>query len=186
MYVYFIQSTEGGPIKIGKSDHPSRRLAGLQNGHPQELVIRAVALGGHAAETLLHQHFERSRLRGEWFMPTKELMAIVDKLPSWSDVKAGAFCPEIVNPVVLALRDCYLQGYTLEDCAELTPYSRQRVHQLLRGYMSGGRYSLGVNHHKDDITNKERPARPTTPIIDAYEKALDHHAAVEILLPVEA
>ena len=66
-YVYFIQSGSDGPVKIGRSIKPKRRLPQLQTGNPDELILRHVIPGDLAAEQRLHHHFEPARIRGEWF-----------------------------------------------------------------------------------------------------------------------
>jgi len=66
-YVYFIQSGSDGPVKIGRSIKPKRRLPQLQTGNPDELILRHVIPGDLAAEQRLHHRFEPARIRGEWF-----------------------------------------------------------------------------------------------------------------------
>jgi hypothetical protein len=66
-FIYFIQSGEHGPIKIGLSNGPNRRLPQLQTGNPDELLLRHVIPGDLGVERKLHQRFEPARIRGEWF-----------------------------------------------------------------------------------------------------------------------
>lgn len=66
-YVYFIQSGDDGPIKIGLSSKPFRRVQQLQTGNPRELLLRHVLPGDRAMEAQLHARFEPARIRGEWF-----------------------------------------------------------------------------------------------------------------------
>jgi len=81
--VYFIQAVSGGPIKIGKADDPQRRLYDLQAMNPTKLQILATVDGGQRREYELHVRFKGSRLHGEWFEPTPELLSLI------SDLKAG-------------------------------------------------------------------------------------------------
>jgi hypothetical protein len=66
-----MQAGVRGPFKIGyvKGDRDSveRRRQDLQIGCPQELVVRAVAPGDVAIESLLHRYFAAQRIGGEWF-----------------------------------------------------------------------------------------------------------------------
>jgi len=80
--VYVVQAVDGGPVKIGHSTREGveRRLKELQCGTPRLLVIRALYSGGMWLEQALHTFFESSRLRGEWFSVTPELVV---------------FCPEV-------------------------------------------------------------------------------------------
>jgi hypothetical protein len=66
-FIYFIQSGEEGPIKIGFSNRPARRAPELQTGNPRELLLRHVVPGDRAMEDQLHRRFEPARIRGEWF-----------------------------------------------------------------------------------------------------------------------
>jgi hypothetical protein len=61
-FIYFIQSGEDGPIKIGFSNQPDRRLPELQTGNPRALIP-----GDTSVERQLHTRFEPARIRGEWF-----------------------------------------------------------------------------------------------------------------------
>lgn len=77
-WTYFVQSVEGGPIKIGyTSQDPETRLANLQTGSPT--VLRIVGLISENRERELHEQFEKSRSHGEWFRPTKDLLDFIAK-----------------------------------------------------------------------------------------------------------
>lgn len=78
--VYFIQSERGGPIKIGRAINPEQRLKQCQTGSPERLVLLAVISGGRDLERSLHARFAASRLRGEWFKPTPELIALIGEV----------------------------------------------------------------------------------------------------------
>lgn len=71
--VYFIQSGEDGPIKIGRAQNIYSRRSELQGGNPELLYIRAyipLKYVADLAEELLHMYFAQFRLRGEWFCPS--------------------------------------------------------------------------------------------------------------------
>ena len=76
--VYIIQALDGGPVKIGHSTRQGaeRRLNELQTGNAQQLTIRALYSGGMWLERALHEFFAKSRIRGEWFSLTPELLAM--------------------------------------------------------------------------------------------------------------
>lgn len=81
--VYFIQPVGGGLIKIGVATNPDSRLLGLQTGCPVELrLIGVIAGAGQATETELHQRFASTRVRGEWFEPTAELLTLISERAS--------------------------------------------------------------------------------------------------------
>lgn len=71
--VYFIGGPSG-PIKIGVSKDPKRRLAGLQTNSPYHLKLLAIAPGGVEEERFLHAKFAHLRLKGEWFKRDPELL----------------------------------------------------------------------------------------------------------------
>jgi len=75
-YIYFIQMGPGGPIKIGQSVYPPKRLAALQTGSPQVLRILATVRVGQNSnlENELHQKFAHLRMAGEWFSPGEDLL----------------------------------------------------------------------------------------------------------------
>jgi hypothetical protein len=79
-FVYFIQAGgRGGPIKIGRARDVFQRLNQLQTGSPEELEILAVLAGAAVdLEKHLHQRFANSHLRGEWFKPSRELLALIE------------------------------------------------------------------------------------------------------------
>lgn len=63
-----------GPyIKIGISVNVTERLAGLQTGAPEKIVLYAVLDGWAAEEAALHKRFAHYRLNGEWFRNEGEL-----------------------------------------------------------------------------------------------------------------
>ena len=79
MSVYFIQAGEGGSIKIGTSTHPKKRLRGLQTSHDTELRLLAAIEGGEKLEAELHERLAPWHVRGEWFRPSPEVLAVVQE-----------------------------------------------------------------------------------------------------------
>lgn len=67
--VYFIQSGDDGPIKIGASMDPQSRLAALQTSNPQRLRLLGTIPGGHPKEKAIHLKLKAHRIQGEWFSP---------------------------------------------------------------------------------------------------------------------
>jgi hypothetical protein len=76
-FIYFIQATSGGPVKIGWTRGPiGARLDQLQCGNPETLrVIGSVENASLRDERDLHARFSAIRLRGEWFRASPELLA---------------------------------------------------------------------------------------------------------------
>jgi hypothetical protein len=80
-WVYFVQATTGGPVKIGRSATPRARVASLQTANAAELRIVATMPGGATVERAMHATFAADRIRaGEWFNPSPALAALVKEL----------------------------------------------------------------------------------------------------------
>jgi len=68
-FVYFIQSGDQGPLKIGWAMQPSKRLKELQTGNPQKLRLLSTLAGSLRDEGAWHEWFKAHRITGEWFQP---------------------------------------------------------------------------------------------------------------------
>lgn len=88
MAVYFIRNTRTSSIKIGKSDNPRQRLGDLQTGNEDRLELILELPGAEIVEEQLHAHFDSSRIRGEWFEETPELLETIDSL----QLASSAYC----------------------------------------------------------------------------------------------
>lgn len=78
--VYFIQSGNSGPIKIGVASSLNLRLRALQNGNPEKLRCLLTVPGGRDLEQTLHAAFRSTRVRLEWFKPDQRLQAVIEAL----------------------------------------------------------------------------------------------------------
>ena len=77
-WTYFVQSEDGGPIKIGfTSKAPEERLCQLQTGSPTKL--RIVGLIPQDREKELHVRFAKHHSHGEWFRPVKQILEFIEK-----------------------------------------------------------------------------------------------------------
>lgn len=79
-YIYFIQGLCGGAIKIGYSKNPESRLKELQTGYPDTLSILLIIPGTVSTERAIHDMFDASRLKGEWFRPDKYVIEKIKDL----------------------------------------------------------------------------------------------------------
>jgi len=75
--VYFVQSGDDGPIKIGFSTNIRMRIDNLSVGSPDPLHLLAAIRGGRAEERKMHRMFKDARLHGEWFEPVPELLETI-------------------------------------------------------------------------------------------------------------
>lgn len=78
--MYFVQAGQGGPVKIGFSTAPRFRLHALQTGNPFKLILHGSVAGSRVLERALHWHFRDDRIRGEWFRPTRPILALAECL----------------------------------------------------------------------------------------------------------
>jgi adenine deaminase len=76
-YVYFIQEGVRGAIKIGWANDPAARMASLQTANPRRLRALGLISGGPYDEMNWHMRFKDTRLSGEWFKRTNELVAAI-------------------------------------------------------------------------------------------------------------
>lgn len=80
-FVYFIKPVGAdGPVKIGCSGVPARRLEGLAVWSPVPLEVVAVVPGDYALERALHGHFAHLHSHREWFNASAELTAAIAKI----------------------------------------------------------------------------------------------------------
>jgi hypothetical protein len=77
--VYFIQEGGQGFIKIGFSMGLNYRLDDLGWATPHELKLLCAVPGSRSLERELHKRFAPALVKGEWFRPTSELLALVDE-----------------------------------------------------------------------------------------------------------
>jgi hypothetical protein len=80
VFVYFVQSIEGGPIKIGSAMDVERRLRDLQTGSSTTLKLLASVRGHKKLETWVHGTLAAYRLNGEWFSDCWEVREVMFKL----------------------------------------------------------------------------------------------------------
>ena len=71
-YVYLIRMGRTNFYKIGKSNDPQGRLAGMQTASPYKLKLIHIfkADNAAAAEEILHHRLHEARMEGEWFKLT--------------------------------------------------------------------------------------------------------------------
>jgi hypothetical protein len=78
-FIYFIQGSTGGAVKIGYAKDVSIRLKSLQTGYPDTLIILCAVPGSPMNEKFLHNKFSNHKLQGEWFKPVSEILEFAEK-----------------------------------------------------------------------------------------------------------
>ena len=79
-FVYFLQSEQGGAIKIGYTTDIRKRIKTLQTAHPFPLKLLLAINGNIEDESKLHKEFKPFRLCGEWFRPDEYLLKRIGEL----------------------------------------------------------------------------------------------------------
>jgi predicted GIY-YIG superfamily endonuclease len=71
IFIYVIAADEQGPVKIGFSNDPNRRLKELQTGYPKPLTLwhqqEFSPKQAKLMEQMIHKTLKYRRSHGEWF-----------------------------------------------------------------------------------------------------------------------
>lgn len=116
-YIYFVQGVDGGPVKIGWSENPEKRLEQLQAASPDQLRILDYIIGDRHHERALHGRLSEYRLRGEWFddcPPVREAIAEVMRGREISDLRDD-LRERVVDEVVAYLIEALQAFKSRED-----------------------------------------------------------------------
>lgn len=81
-WIYFIGTSHGEPVKIGRTSSVRKRLAAIQNGNHRRLHVLASFKTADPleAEAQYHSRFAEHRLHGEWFEPHADILAEITRL----------------------------------------------------------------------------------------------------------
>lgn len=93
-WVYFVQDSHSGAIKIGKADRPEQRIKELQTGTPYPLTMLGVVPADRNTEADLQKRFTDARIRGEWFLPEPDLLAFINRWATQPEPH-GPQCPAL-------------------------------------------------------------------------------------------
>jgi hypothetical protein len=148
-YVYFVRRSDGeGPVKIGCSYSPPRRLLTLATWAPYPLEVAATMPGDTRLERRFHAMFAAQHCHREWFHSSPELEATIVA------VAAGTFDTDALPA------PGYLYSRPTNNWSEDTRRHASWTHRLLhlerrnvevprRIYEALQRYSWGVNPKRD-------------------------------------
>jgi hypothetical protein len=76
--IYFMQPTDGGPVKIGYTENLEQRRLNLESAYRRPLAVLATMEGGREEEAAIHQRFDHLRIgRSEQFRPAADLMCFI-------------------------------------------------------------------------------------------------------------
>ena len=97
--IYVIQAGgEDGPVKIGLTYDPEKRLAELQTGNPEILTLLRVLEGDAAREAEIHSMFSHLKIRGEWFHFAPRMLTLPIKERATSRERTCEGCGQPYTP----------------------------------------------------------------------------------------
>ncbi|MGK2908768.1 MAG: GIY-YIG nuclease family protein [Sphingobium sp.] len=76
--IYFIQHGSCGPIKVGTSSNPGKRIGEIAANCPDPLVVLGIIAGDQPLEQRIHRHLLGHCHRGEWFKPSEFVRSFVN------------------------------------------------------------------------------------------------------------
>jgi hypothetical protein len=161
--VYFLQPTDGGPIKIGYTDNLDQRRLQLQVHYGTSLALLATMEGGKEVERAIHERFAAHRIgRTEQFRPAPELLAFIGRplLANPNPEAVEALTPHNLSPhnrrlVSFRFSDVALR--LLDTLAERWGLTRTSVLELL--LRQEAERSLGERREPPQKNQPERPSR---------------------------
>lgn len=107
-WVYFI-GAQSGPIKIGHSQSPEKRIFEMQCGNPDKLFLYGKFRGGQPLEQRLHRKLAAHRVRGEWFERCAQVFDALKALADHPERSRGGLAVEAetfwMHPEVEAWRE---------------------------------------------------------------------------------
>jgi hypothetical protein len=127
-YTYFIREKKSGLMKIGSSEQPQSRFQNLQVSSPRELeFILATTL---VSESSCHQLFIESCIRGEWFLPSKEMDDFIEGLVKDSAKYPAQFWNYTKNDKAPILQTSCEVSATLDYPIQLSGMTREEISWL--------------------------------------------------------
>lgn len=170
--VYFIQGGEGSPIKIGYASDCYLRLNNLQSATPVTLRILTSAPGTKEAERALHAKFAKQALGREWFTPTPDIFAEIEKIKadpgylmaaytnraarikkSSEGVESNALhqleieCAEEARKIVLGLAEPRVAGDNIRECVARAAAACGMPHNRVRRIWYGFKITLHAHEY---------------------------------------
>jgi len=116
MKIYFAEREADGLIKIGFSKDVDRRLRELEVSENSKMLLINQINGNFVVEKLVHAHFDKDRVYGEWFRFSKEMLSFT------VDYAINCGCLDLINQRTFARhmskRFQSVQAWLTEEQAE--------------------------------------------------------------------
>ena len=88
-FIYFV-SAQSGPIKIGVSQNPHRRLRDLQSSSGERLQLLGFVRGNVFEERELQHRLRWWRRHGEWFEPSEQVLSTMASILEDGRIESSA------------------------------------------------------------------------------------------------
>lgn len=123
--IYFVRQGSHGPIKIGYSAEPIRRVKELRTGSPAPLFILTTVPGERTDELAIHRRLRRYRGEGEWFAHDTEVFSVIAELENveYEVVEGRAFA-------VLRRKDLKSPTHKCAFCGRMHKHGEGDGHRL--------------------------------------------------------
>lgn len=106
--IYFIQSQNGGRIKIGYSANVDRRLENIRGANAYPINVLHISEGSRGVEGEIHVALKDHRAHLEWFEPHDDVLALID------DLKTG----KVLFPAEVLIEDSkYSRSLLMDEIA---------------------------------------------------------------------
>jgi hypothetical protein len=80
-YLYFLQATRSGLVKIGRATSYRARLSAIRSQSPEPIRVLGIVETADPVrlEAQMHQRFARLRAHGEWFRPDAAMLGLIQR-----------------------------------------------------------------------------------------------------------
>lgn len=168
-FIYFVRPVGApGPVKIGCSESPEKRLETLMTWSPMPLEIAATVPGSFDLERNIHQCFADLYSHREWFFADDRITTVIERL------RAGAAITEAMDLTDrrgrLPRKNQGGSGWTPEVRKYMGLFHRLR-HARLRAEKLVGKYLL-LSDDCDRALDRVRKGRETPADIELMEAAI--------------
>jgi hypothetical protein len=198
--IYFVQCTDGGPIKIGYSVDVEARVRKLEAYYGRPLSLLAAMPGDLGTEAEIHEQFAHLRLgRTEQFRPAAELLEFVGRMDR---IAVNPDAVEVMSPqfVDIQLRvdlethekiksladqegssvPAYIMATAFEDIGDELVTLQEILEDGTDGWYSKSRRELDVDEAAQNLRQlwrkyRKKPAKLTKPYhfhVDQYGDTL--------------
>lgn len=165
--VYFVQSERSRLIKIGWTGNLERRLSNLRHASGDAVTLLTYCRGGRALEKHLHTLFDRHRRHGEWFQPTTDVVALIERIMA----EGTGFLPPDV---------CKIESNNRPHTREAVSRAADLLKAIAEPAPKGGSVAKAIKRAADRITEATGINIPVSRIEDIWRREARQITSVEM------